>query len=97
MGQMFKNAPELEYAKAGVNPTMKSIEHVRAVLQAAEKPMSRNQILDILHEWKHSTTRQTLNAILEFFGDHGMVAEGSKGLIWVPKASPQLLEIIRSR
>lgn len=57
--------------------------------------MSRNRLLATLARWKHSTTRQSLNAALGFLGDQGMVAEASKGLIWVPQASPKLLEAIR--
>jgi len=36
-----------------------------------------------------------LNVALKFLGDQGMVAEGFKGLLWVPEASPELLEAIR--
>lgn len=88
-------APRLRYAKPGANPTLETIEYVLVALQRTEEPISRNQILAILRRWGHSTTRQSLNAALSFLGDEGMVAEGSKGLIWVPEASPQLLEAIR--
>jgi hypothetical protein len=71
------------------------MEYVLAVLQKSGGPISRNGLLSILAHWGHSTTRQSLNAVLAFFGDQGMVAEGSKGLIWVPEASPELLEVIR--
>jgi hypothetical protein len=36
-------------------------------------------------------TRQSLNAALHFLAADGSVAEGSKGLIWVPEASPSLV------
>jgi len=36
-----------------------------------------------------------LNAAVNFLGDQGMIAEGSKGLIWVPEAAQELLEAIR--
>jgi len=96
MGQLFMKEPELEYARSGANPSLSKIEYVRAILQKAEEPISRNALLAVLAEWGHSTNRPSLNAILEFFGDNGMVVEGSKGLIWVPEASPQLLEVIRT-
>lgn len=88
-------APRLKYAKPGANPTLETIEYLVGALQRAEGPISRNRILGVLRRWGHSTTRQSLNAALAFLGDEGMVAEGSKGLIWVPEASPQLLEAIR--
>ena len=74
---------------------METIEYVLGALQKSEEPVSRNRLLATLARWRHSTTRQSLNAALGFLGDQGMVAEGSKGLIWVPQASPELLEAIR--
>ena len=90
------NAPRLRYARRGANPTLETIEYVLAALQKAEGPISRNKILATLARWGHSTTRPSLNAALAFLGDEGMVAEGSKGLVWVPEASPQLLEAVRT-
>jgi len=57
--------------------------------------MSRSELLSILASWGHSTTRRSLNAALAFLGEQGLFAEGSKGLIHVPAASPELLEAIR--
>ncbi|MFA5810523.1 MAG: hypothetical protein WC935_09380 [Thermoleophilia bacterium] len=88
-------APRLKYARPGANPTLETIEYVLAALQKSGEPVSRNRLLATLARWGHSTTRQSLNATLAFLGDEGMVAEGSKGLIWVPEAGPELRETIR--
>lgn len=91
-------APRLEFARPGANPTLATIELVRAALQRADGPVSRNELLEILAGWRHATTRQSLNVALRFLGSQGSVAEGSKGLIWVPEAKGQLLEaILRGR
>lgn len=87
--------PRLRYAKPGANPTLETIEYVLAGLQEAEGSVSRNRVLATLARWGHSTTRRSLNAAIAFLGGQGMIAEGSKGLIWVPEASPELLEAIR--
>ncbi len=87
--------PEPVFAKPGANPTLETIEYVRKALEFADGPVSRNELLRILRKWGHSTTRQSLNAVIEFFGDMGMVAEGSKGLIWVPEMSDALWEATR--
>jgi len=87
--------PRLKYARPGANPTLETIEYVLAALQKSGEPVSRNRLLATLARWGHSTTRPSLNAALAFLGDEGMVAEGSKGLIWVPEASQELLEAIR--
>lgn len=84
--------PRLEFARHGANPTLESIEYVRAILRNAEEPVSRNRILRILAGWSHSMGRQSLNAALDFLAADGTIAEGSKGLIWVPEASPRLLK-----
>ena len=87
--------PTPVFAKRGANPTLETMEYVRKALQSADGPVSRNQLLETLRTWGHSTSRQSLNAALEFYGDMAMIAEGSKGLIWVPEASDALLEAIR--
>jgi hypothetical protein len=95
---VLTHPPELEFARPGANPTLESIEYVRAILRQAEEPISRNEILRRLTDWGHSMSRQSLNAALDFLAADGCVGEGSKGLIWVPEASPQLAsEIARGR
>jgi len=88
-------APELRFARRGANPTLETIEYIEAALRSADCPMSRNELLSVLTSWGHSTTRQSLNAALAFLGEQGVIAEGSKGLIYVPAASPALLKAIR--
>src|SRR5437899_10323225 len=94
MAQIAKG-PRPRYARKGANPTLETIEYVLSALQKSDGPISRNRILATLARWGHSTTRPSLNAALAFLGDEGMVAEGSKGLVWVPEASPPLAEAIR--
>jgi hypothetical protein len=84
-----------EFARPGANPTLESIEYVRAILRESEEPVSRYEILRVLSSWSHSMTRQSLNAAIGFLAADGSVAEGSKGLVWVPQASPKLVEAIR--
>lgn len=83
--------PALEFARKRANPTLETIEYVRTILRAAQGPISRRDILRVLASWSHSTGRQSLNAAIEFLAADGYVAEGSKGLIWVPEASVSLV------
>ena len=87
--------PHPEFARPGANPTLESIEYVRSILRRADEPLSRNAILRILAGWSHSMGRQSLNAAVNFLAADGSVAEGSKGLIWVPEASLELAKAIR--
>ncbi len=88
------HVPKLKFARPGANPTLGTIEYVMDILKSNDVPISRNMILKTLHEWGHSTTRQNLNVAISFLEDGGMIAEGKKGLIWVPEAPSQLLETI---
>jgi len=92
---LLARPPAPRFARSGANPTLETIEYVRAALRGAGGPISRNQLLAVLSRWGHSTTRQSLNAALAFLGEEGMIAEGSKGLVWVPEASETLVEAIR--
>lgn len=86
--------PELEFARPGANPTLESIEYVRAIFKEAEIPISRNHVLRVLAGWGHSMTRQSLNSIVEFLGAEGAIVEGEKGLVWVPNATGKIAEAI---
>src|SRR5256885_16672041 len=96
MGQRLMKEPALEYAKSGANPSLSKIEYVRAILQRAEEPISRNALLAVLAKWGHPPNRPSLTAILEFFAATGMVGGGGKGPLSVPKAPPQSPEAIRA-
>jgi hypothetical protein len=87
-------APRLEFARPGANPTLESIEYVRAIIRTAEMPVSRNEILRTLANWSHSMSRQSLNAAVKFLAADGSVVEGSKGLAWVPGISDKLAAAI---
>ena len=87
--------PTLEFSKPGANPTLGTIELIRAALRAKAEPMSRNALLQQLATWGHSTSGRSLNAALNFLASDVRFAEGRKGLYWVPPPSAKLQEIIR--
>lgn len=88
-------APHPQHARSGANPTLETLEYVRAALLASAEPLSRNRLLMVLAGWGHTTTRRSLNAALAFFAADGIVLEGRSGLVWAPGASPQLLNAVR--
>lgn len=87
--------PKPQFARTGANPTLATLEYIRSALRSANGPVSRNQLLERLAGWGHSTTRQSLNAAIGFLAQDGSVAEGSKGLVWVPAASGPILDAIQ--
>jgi len=76
------------------SPPAEVIGHVRSVLEAADEPIRRRALLRALREGGHSTTRRHLKAALMFLDNMGMVAEGSKGVVWVPEMSDALREAV---
>ena len=94
---MLEHPPKPRFARPGANPTLQTIEFVRAVLQGADGPISRRAILEQLRAWGHGTSRPSLNAALAFLADEGAVVEGSKGLQWASPATGSVLETIRRK
>src|SRR5688572_20585428 len=94
---MLKAPPKPLFAKPGANPTLETIEYIRAALRLAGGPVSRNELLRRLTAWGHGTSRPSLNAALAFLGEAGAVVEGSKGLQWASPAQGSVLETIRRK
>lgn len=94
---MMENAPTPEFARPGANPTLRTIEFVRAVLQRAHGPVSRQHIHTKLSAWGHGTSKPSLNAALAFLAAEGAVVEGSKGLQWAHQAEGSIHETIRRK
>jgi hypothetical protein len=88
--------PKKTHARTGANPTLRTVEFVRAALKAADGPISRNQLMEVLKQWGHATTRRSLNVAIAFLGEDGSVGEGSKGLVWIEQATGKLLEAVRA-
>lgn len=90
-----KGSPKPRFARPGANPTLATLELIRAALRQSDGPVSRNALLAQLKVWGHSTTRQSLNAGIAFLAADGAIAEGKHGLIWVPQAKGPILDAIR--
>lgn len=94
---MLQTPPKPLFAKPGANPTLETIEYIRAALRTSRGPISRNELLRHLTSWGHGTSRASLNAALGFLGEEGAVVEGSKGLQWAVPAQGSILETIRRK
>lgn len=94
---MLETPPHPEFAEPGANPTLLKIELIRAALQRAHGPMSRNQIKAQMSAWSHGLSGPTLNAALAFLVSEGVVVEGSKGFQWATPADGRILDAIRRK
>ena len=74
-------------------PTLKTMLMVEKGLRSAETMIDREELkrrlpLSVMH--------QTLNVILKYFEDRGMILDGRKGILWVYNPSPKLKRAINS-
>jgi len=80
--------PQIE----GRGPTLATINEVEAILRKAGEPLSINELKRRMRakSVQHSAVRMAIDHLDRL----GLVITGSKGVMWVPPASPQLLKII---
>ena len=72
-------------------PTLKTVLEIEKVLQNAKTILPKEEIkrrlpMKIMH--------QTLNLILDYLEDRGMVLQGDKGVLWVWTPSEKLDKMI---
>jgi hypothetical protein len=78
----------------GRGPTLATINEVESILRKAGEPLSLNEIKRRMHakSVQHSAVRMAIDHL----GRYGLAVEGSKGVLWVPPASPQLERAIQA-
>lgn len=76
----------------GRGPTLATIHEVEAILRKAGEPLSINELKRRMHakSVQHAAVRMAIDHLDRL----GLVITGSKGVMWVPPASPELLKII---
>ncbi len=73
-------------------PTLKTVLMVEKVIQNAVKPLNKNEIkkklsVKIMH--------QTLNVILTYLEERGMIIKAKDGYVWTYNPSKKLLKAIK--
>ena len=72
-------------------PTLKTMLMVEKVLRKAETTIDREELKKRLPA---KIMHQTLNVILKYLEDRGMIVDGHKGILWVYNPSPKLKRAI---
>ncbi len=72
-------------------PNLKTVLMVEKVLKEAELALTREELkkrlpMKIMH--------QTLNVILEYLEEKGLIIDGHKGILWTHNDSPKLRQAI---
>ncbi len=73
-------------------PNLRTVLLVEQVLKNAETTISREEIKRRLPS---QIMHQTLNVILQYFEQRGLILDGHKGILWVYNPSPKLENAIR--
>ena len=73
-------------------PNLKTMLMVEKVLKDAEITLTREEIKEKLPT---QIMHQTLNVILEYMEQRGLILDGHKGVLWTHNDSPKLREAIR--
>ena len=72
-------------------PNLKTMLMVEKVLKDAETTLSREEIKGKLPT---QIMHQTLNVILEYMEQRGLILDGHKGVLWTHNDSPKLRDAI---
>lgn len=72
-------------------PRLDTVLMVEKELKKADLAISKNELLKRLPK---QVMRQTLNVILNYLEERGMILIGSKGVLWIYNESPKLKKAI---
>lgn len=68
-------------------PNLKTMLMIERVLKDSETILSREELKRRLPK---QIMHQTLNIILDYFENRGMIIDGHKGILWIYNPSPKL-------
>ena len=72
-------------------PNLKTMLMVEKVLKEAETTLTREELKKRLPT---QVMHQTLNVILEYMEQRGLILDGNKGILWTQNDNPKLSEAI---
>ena len=72
-------------------PSLKTMLMVEKVLKTSEVMISREELKRRL---PNKIMHQTLNLILEYMENRGLILDGHKGILWIYNPSPKLKNAI---
>ena len=72
-------------------PRLDTVLMVEEVLKNAEVAISKNELLRRLPK---QVMRQTLNVIMDYLEDKGMIMIGEKGILWIYNDSQKMKKLL---
>lgn len=74
-------------------PRLDTVLMIEKVLKNAEVAISKSELLRRLPK---QVMRQTLNVVLDYLEEKGVIMIGSKGVLWVHNESPKMKNLLDS-
>lgn len=74
-------------------PTLKTVLAVEKVLKDSKQQLSRYAIMKRL---KNKIMLQTLNVVIDYLEEHGMVFVSNKGIVWTYTPTDELLQRMKN-
>ena len=68
-------------------PTLKTVLLVENIVRSAKEPLSR---YEIMKRSKNKVMRSTLNIVLQYLEERGMILDSKKGIIWTYTSSKKM-------
>ncbi|MDP7506356.1 MAG: hypothetical protein QF362_02850 [Candidatus Woesearchaeota archaeon] len=72
-------------------PRLDTVLMVENVLKKADLAISKNELLRRLPK---QIMRQTLNVILDYLEEKGVIMTGEKGILWIYNESPKMKKLL---
>lgn len=72
-------------------PRLDTVLMVEKILKEADLAISKNELLRRLPK---QVMRQTLNVILDYLEERGIIISGDKGILWIYNENPKLKKAI---
>lgn len=72
-------------------PRLDTVLMIENALKEADLAISRNELLRRLPK---QVMRQTLNVILDYLEEKGVIIIGEKGILWIQNESPKMKKLL---
>jgi len=72
-------------------PRLDTVLMVEKVLKEADLAISKSELMRKLPK---QTMRQTLNVILDYLEEKGLIMIGKKGILWIHNENPKMKKLI---
>ena len=74
-------------------PNLKTVLEVEDIIKKSDLPLTRYKIIKKL---KNKVMKQTLNVVIDYLGERGVIYDSKKGIIWTYQPKDQLDKRIKN-